>query len=50
MEFEEWWDKEREEAGQEYVMLGAFALRNIARVAWNAGQDAIRNADIGKEE
>ena len=41
-EFEDWWDDEREQTGKDYVMLGPFALRNVAWVAWNAGQDALK--------
>ena len=39
MEFDDWWDDEREKTVKKYVMMGAFALRNIAWCAWNDGRD-----------
>ena len=35
MTFEEWWDKEEDKHVKEYVLMGPFALRNIAKVAWD---------------
>lgn len=43
IDFEGWWDGEREKAAKDYVTLGVCALRNIAMCAWEAAQRAIRS-------
>ena len=37
MTFEEWWDDERDKNSKEYAALGPYAIRNIAKVAWEEG-------------
>jgi hypothetical protein len=37
MKFEEWWTKEREKSGRAYVLLGPYALRKVALLAYEEG-------------
>jgi hypothetical protein len=38
MTFDEWFTKERKSHGEQYVMMGPFALRNIAKLAYEEGK------------
>ena len=41
--FYEWWTDQRDALGKQYVMMGPFALRNVAILAYQKGLEDSKN-------